>query len=467
MKINPKIFRAYDIRGKYPDEVNEDIAELIGHALVQFVNLQPTRPTSGYPDLQPTIVVGRDCRLSSPALFEALSRGMTDQGADIIDIGQVTTDTLYFAQGTLDTDGGVMITGSHLGGEKNGFKMLLRGPKFLCGDFGIPEIKKMVMEPKFKLEKTKGKITKKDILTDYINHILKIADAVGYKADLADLKMVIDAGNGVGGPIITAVFKKWSRLNLDQLVPLYFEPDGNFPNHEPNPLIPENTKDLQKKVQEVKADLGAAYDGDADRVIFIDERGQAISSDMIIGLIAEIFLKKEPGAAICYNLTCSHALPEKITELGGKPIRTRTGHAFMKEEMRRHKAIFGGEISGHIYYRDNFFAECGPLTCLLVLRILAEEKRPFSELIKDLQKYHRIGEVNFEVEDRIGKIKELEEKYSDGKIDYLDGLTCEYKDWWLNARPSNTEPLLRIVVEAKTKELAEEKLKEITESVKS
>ncbi len=445
--INPEIFRAYDVRGIYPTEINEEVAHKISQALVSFLNSQNLMVNN-------VIVVGRDCRLSSPSIFKSFSEGVIRAGVDVVDIGEVSTDTLYFALNFYQADSAVMITASHNPPEYIGVKMVARGQKFICGDWGISEIKKLVLGGKIKEAGRLGNVIETEVLSAYLQHILGLIDL----KRIRPLKVVVDAGNGMGGKIIEELAERAPV----KLFPLYFKPDGRFPNHLPNPLIPENIKDLQEEVAKRQASFGLALDGDADRTIFVDEKGEIISGDMIVALFAQYFLKKEPEANIVYNLTCSKSVPEIIKESGGRPIKTRTGHAFMKEAAKKHRAIFGGEISGHLYFQDVFYAECGGLVFLLMLKILSETKEPLSKLIKKFKRYHRIGEVNFEVEDREGTIKKLAEVYKEGHKDWLDGLTVDFNDWWFNARPSNTEPLLRIVIEAKEKKKVEEELKRIT-----
>ena len=448
MIINPKIFRAYDVRGIYPDELDEPAAARIGAALVQFLSEELKKQNS---DLQ--IVVGQDARISSPQIFQAFTKGVLGQGANIIDIGLVSTDTLYFALNHLKLNGGVMITASHNPAEYNGIKMMAQGPRFISADWGMPQIKKMVLEEKFKPNASLGTITQRKIIDEYVEYIISLIDLKVLKK----MKVVVDAGNGMGSLVIKELAKKLS-LNL---ICLYCDPDGTFPNHPPDPLIKENNKALQQQVLKSKADFGLALDGDGDRTIFVDEKGEVISGDMTIALLAQYFLQKNPGSTIVYNLTCSKSVPEIIKENNGRPIKTRTGHAFMKGAARKNKAIFGGEISGHLYFQDVYYAESGGLTLLLMIKILSASNQSLSELIKGFQRYARIGEVNFKIKDRQGSIKKLAEFYADGKQDHLDGLTVEYNNWWFNARPSNTEPLLRIVVEANDEKLAQEKFKQI------
>jgi len=446
-RVNPKIFHAYDIRGIYPDELNKEAAYKIGRAFIKFLK-------SKFHNSRMKIVIGRDCRLSSPKIFKAFSQGIIEEGANVINIGKVSTDVLYFALHYFKTDGAAMITASHNPPEYNGIKMLAKGSKYICADWGIPEIKEIVLKDKFnRTYCRKGKIVKKNVIQEYARHILKLVEL----KSIRELKVVVDAGNGMGGKVIKEIAAKIPI----KLIPLYFQPNGSFPNHLPNPLISSATKDIQKRVVKKKADFGLALDGDGDRTIFIDEKGKIISGDLIIALFAEYFLKNKPGENIVYNLTCSKVVPEVIKNAGGNPIRTRTGHAFMKEAARKSKAIFGGEISGHLYFRDMFYAESAGLVLLIMLKILSENKKPLSILIKKYKKYYRVGEINFKVKKRQETIKKIARIYKKGKQDWLDGLTVEFKNWWFNLRPSNTEPLLRLVIEAKNKKQLEKRKREI------
>jgi phosphomannomutase len=435
------IFKAYDIRGIYPSELNEETAYKIGRAFVKFLNVKE-------------VLVGQDGRISSPQLFESLARGITDQGADIIDIGLCSTPMFYF--GTAKYQAGIMITASHNPKEYNGFKLCRENAIPISGDTGIQDIKDLVNKNQFE-DKEKGKIIKKDIMDDFIKHNISFV-----KTD-KKLKIVVDAGNGMGGFTFPKIFE---RLHFD-FIPLYCEVDFNFPHHEPNPMKYKNLKDLQKKVIEEKADLGVALDGDVDRCVFVDENGDIITSDLIIPLVGKEMLKNHPGSTIMYNLICSKVVPEKIEELGGKAVMSRVGHSFIKKQMREEDAIFAGELSGHFYYKNNFFVESSFITTAMILNLIAGEDKPLSELIKPLKKYYKTEEISFEVEDKIAKMKELEEHFKDAKqISHLDGIKMEYDDWWFNVRPSNTEPLLRLNLEAKTKEKMEEMKGKISEIIR-
>lgn len=439
-RVDPKIFKAYDIRGIYPEELDEEIAYMIGRAFVAYLH-----PKS--------VAVGRDMRLSSPQIWDSLTRGITQYGCNVIDIGLCSTDGLYFAVGKFGYDAGIMITASHNPPEYNGMKMCKKEAVPLSGEQGIDQIKNLVLKGEFPEAKTKGEIKKHDIQDEYIAHLLSFIDAKKIKP----FKIVIDAGNGMAGKIVPDLFEKLPC----ELIPMYFELDGSFPHHIPSPIEPENIKPLQEKVQEEKADLGAAFDGDADRMFLVDQASNPLGGDMVTALVAKSLLKREKGATILYNLICSKTVPKIIEEDGGKPIRTRVGHALIKPLMKKHNAVFGGEHSGHFYFRNNWFADSGLIALMICLELISEENRPLSALIKSIDKFHRSGEINFKVKDQFQKMKEVEKHFSDQKIDHLDGLTIEFSDWWFNLRPSNTEPLIRLNIEASTPQLLEEKKKEL------
>ena len=431
--INPRIFAAYDVRGVYPTEINEDAAYRFGRALVVY--LKPAQ-----------VAVGRDMRLSSPSLAEALLRGITDQGADAIDLGLTTTDELYFAVGKFNYSAGVMITASHNPRQYNGFKTCREQAIALSSASGLNDIRDLVLKKEFPDPEAAGRVIRRDVTEDYINHALSFIDIHKIKP----LKIAADAGNGMAGMILPRVFK---RLPC-QLVPLYFELDGNFPNHPASPIEPQNMVDLQKAVRDNHADLGVAFDGDADRMFIVDEHGGLIGGDMVTALVAKSLLKKHAGAAILYNLICSRSTPETIERAGGRAIRTRVGHSFIKGLMREENAIFGGEHSGHFYFRDNWYADSGLIAFLIVLELICEEGQPVSELLKPIDTRFRSGEINSEVQNIPGKLKQLEEHYQaqGAQIDHLDGITVQFKDWWFNLRGSNTEPLVRLNVESRGSE---------------
>ena len=426
------IFKAYDIRGLYPEELDEARAEKIGAAAGKFFEGR-------------TIVVGRDMRRSGPALAEAVIRGLTRAGKDVVDIGAVTTPMVTFAVAHFRYDGGIMVTASHNPAKFNGIKLCGKGAAAVSYDTGIDAIEAMVLGGDIPSAPKPGSVAQRDVLAEYLQHVL------GAAGDIRGLKLVVDAGNGMAGMLMPPLLGKFQV----EVVPLYFELDGSFPHHDANTLKPENLVDLQKKVLETRADLGIAFDGDGDRVIFVDEQGVAISADLVTVLLAREALQAEPGATILYDLRSSWAVREEIEALGGRAVMTRVGHSFIKQTMRKEKAVLGGELSGHYYFRDNFDADSGAFTLLKMLSLLCRERKPMSQLIAPLQRYFASGEINSEVADKDAKIAELTHMYSCGRESGLDGLSVEFEDWWFNVRKSNTDPLLRLVVEATTRERME------------
>jgi len=434
------VFKAYDVRGVYPEELDEELAYRIGRAFALYL-----RPRH--------VVVGRDMRISSPALAEAIIRGLLDQGVDVTNVGLVSTDALYFAVGKYRFDGGVMVTASHNPPEYNGFKLCREEAQALSLDSGIGEIRDLVLRGEFPEPERRGTLVEGDILDDFAAHVLSFIDT----SIIKPFTIVVDAGNGMGGLIAPKVL---GRLPV-RIIPLYFELDGRFPNHVPNPIEPENVRDLQRAIREHGADMGIAFDGDADRMFILDEQARLVGGDMVTALVAKALLQKHPGAKIVYNLICSRAVPETIRQYGGVPIRSRVGHSFIKALMRQHDAIFGGEHSGHFYFRDNWYADSGIIAAVTVLELLSREGVTVSQAITPIDRYYRSGEINVEARDFAAVLQALEEHFHDGQIDHLDGLTVEYPDWWFNARPSNTQPLLRINVEATTPELLRKKTEEV------
>ena len=429
------IFKAYDVRGIYPDSINEDVVYKIGRAYV--IKFQPKK-----------ITIGRDMRISSPKLFEALVKGVTDQGCDVVDIRLVSTPAMYYSVWNYGYDGGLIVSASHNPPQYNGIKMVGKNAMPISGETGIYEIGKMIENLDPNLPENKGSVEKLEVMDTYVKHSLN------YKqGDLKKFKIVIDTANGMGGPIAAEFFK---HLNCE-LIHLYPELDGTFPNHEANPLKEENVKDLQKSVIENKADIGIGFDGDADRCSFIDEKGEIVASDLVIALVAKNLLEKEKGLKILYDVRCSKIVGEVIQENGGISGRCRVGHSLVKVQMKNENAKFAGELSSHFYLEDEHYAEAPFFVILKLLELMTHENKPLSELIKPLKKYSQSGEINSKVEDKQGKMKELAEKFNDAKINWLDGVTVEFSDWWFNVRPSNTEPYLRLNLEANTKELMEEK----------
>src|SRR5712692_9702127 len=440
--IDPSIFLAYDVRGIYGENLTDEVAYRIGRAAAQYLNATE-------------IAVGRDMRLSSPQLAEALIRGITDQGVNAIDLGMTTTDELYFAVGKFNYSAGAMITASHNPGKYNGIKFCRAQAFPISLDTGLADIRDLAISGNFSEPASKGSVTKRDVLDDYVTHALSFIDVSKVKP----LKVVIDAGNGMAGLVMPRVFEHLPC----ELVPLYFELDGTFPHHPASPIEPENMVDLQKKVREVGADLGAAFDGDADRMFPVDEHGNVVDGSMVTAIVAYSLLQKYPGSTILYNLIVSKSVPELVNRLGGKAVRTRVGHSYIKAEMRQLNAIFGGEHSGHFYFRDNWYADSGLIALLLTLELVSVEGKPLSELLKPLDRGVRSGEINTRVSDVQGKLYALEERY--GKqaqsVDHLDGVTFDFGDWWFNVRPSNTEPLLRLNIEANSREVMEQKRDEV------
>ena len=436
------LFKAYDIRGVVPDELTPDLAYKIGRALVDYL-----RPDE--------VAVGRDMRVSGPALAASLIEGIRDQGADVADLGLVSTDALYFAVGKYGYPAGVMITASHNPPEYNGFKICREEAKALSMDEGIGQIRDLVLGDALPAVERRGSVSQRDILDAYAEHVLSLVEV----AKIRPLKIAIDAGNGMAGETVPRVFKHLPC----EVVPLYFELDGTFPNHLANPIEPENVKDLQRTVLEQKCDLGAAFDGDADRVFLIDERGQFVGGDMTTAMVSVPMLKKHPGAAIVYNLVSSHSVPETIERHGGRPIRSRVGHSFIKALMRREDAVFGGEHSGHFYFRDNWYADSGLLALLTVLELMSEANASLSATLRPLDTRFRSGELNTEVPDPGAIVDRIEAVYraQGGRVDHLDGLTVEFPGWWFSLRASNTQPLLRLNVEADDPETLNQKTKEI------
>jgi phosphomannomutase len=439
------IFKAYDIRGSYPDELDEAMAKKIGAAFIQLLDAQ-------------RIVIGRDMRLSASTLAKAFIEGATFARASVTDIGMVTTPLLYYAIIEGRFGGGVMVTASHLPGGMNGLKLCREEAIPLSGDQGLPELERLVQaKPHVQgSHNAGGSCEEVDMSERYVEKLSTFVHSP------RPLKIVVDAGNGMAGPEVLGLCK---RVPLWQLVPLYMEPDGKFPHHIANPLLPEATHDLQALVRRERADIGVAFDGDADRCGFIDEQGERIPEDLVTALIAEFLLTKEPGATILYDLRSSRVVPETISRLGGKAVRTRVGHAFIKATMREVNALFAGELSGHYYYRDMGFTDNGIFTMIQMLNFLSLKKMPLSKLIRPLQTYYATGEININVRDKDAVFAALEARYTDARKDYLDGLTIAYDTWWFNLRASNTEPLMRLNLEANDRTTEEEKKKEILETI--
>jgi phosphomannomutase len=445
MKMKQEIFRAYDIRGIYPSTINEATAYLVGRAFVRFLK----KP-------RPKVVVARDNRLSSATLFKSLIKGLISQGAKVTDIGLSLTPVLYWASAHYNFDGGIMITGSHLGKEFNGFKLVREKAIPISKKTGLKEIQKLLSQPGSTTQP--GDQRKKKVLRDYLEFNLK---RFNLKA-LGPLKIVIDTANAVPGILIPELKKK---LPI-QIYSLFEKLDGNFPNHLPDPLRKENLSYLQEEVKKKKANLGVAFDGDGDRIIFVNEKGEIISGDLITAFLANLILKINPRAKILYDIRSSKIVEETIKEAGGKAFVWKIGHSFIKEKMRKENIFFAGEFSGHYYTKEDYFSEAPLFVLLKILEAISQTKKSLSFLIKPLKKYFHSGEINFKVKEKEKVLKALKEKFKRGKVLKIDGLRVNFKDWWFLARPSNTEDLFRLVVEAKTKKILEKRKKELTFLIK-
>ena len=444
--INPSIFKAYDIRGLYPAEINIEATYNIGRALVEFTEAKK-------------ISIGRDMRTSSPEMEEALVRGITDQGADVIRIGLVSTPIAYFSSWKLDVDAAVIITASHNPAEYNGMKFCFKNAVPIGEGSGMEEIRDLAIKGEFGEASKKGKVEENfEIKNQYIDYVAEF-----FNKDFAKKKIVVDFGNGMGA-IEKEIFEKFpENLEVDYL---FSELDGNFPGHEANPLKLETLETLQKTVLEKNADLGISYDGDADRVGFVDEKGMAVPMDYLIALLAKEVLKKNPGGLVLMDLRSSNAVKEVIEEAGGKVNFCRVGHSLIKKQMREQGAIFAGELSGHYFFQENSKAEMATLAVVMLLNLMNETGKKMSELVQELKRYFHSGEINSDVADKNAVMERLKEKYADGKLSTLDGIRIDFSDWWFNVRASNTEPKLRLNLEAKTKELIEEKRAEVLEIIR-
>lgn len=462
-----RVFKAYDIRGTYPDLLNDTMAWQIGYGSSKFL-LNDAAAAGDTTPMMKNVVVGRDMRSSSPSLSKQVMQGINDQGGDVIDIGMCDTSMIYFAINHLDCAGGVMVTASHNPPNYNGFKISKRKAKPVGEATGLADIRKhAAMVDKATLVKKDGRLEQRDLWPAYTRHVRDFLDTGSAK-----LKVVIDASNGMAGTMIPKVFGKQSSMGAApgiSLIELNFENTKNVFVHEPNPLVAANMKMTQDAVLANKADVGFCYDGDADRCMAVDEKGRIIGCDHLTALLAKHFLQKSPGAAIAYDLRSSKAVEEEITKAGGKPIRGRVGHVFMKGALADNNAVFGGELSGHFYFRDNFNADSGAIAMCTILSVMAKTGKSLSELIKPIARYSQSGEINFQIEDKDGALAQLRQAYgpasaSRGVIDELDGVTIDcFKTagWWCNVRKSNTEPLLRLNLEAKDQKTLEKVLAEI------
>jgi phosphomannomutase len=433
------IFKAYDVRGVYPDQLDEEVAHRVGRAMVELTRAK-------------RILVARDMRASSEPLSTAFISGVMTQGSDVADLGLASTDMVYFASGKMDLPGAVF-TASHNPAAYNGIKLCRPGAVPIGEDTGLLDIKGMVAANEFISGRRPGSVERISVMSDYVAHLLSLVDVKAIRK----LVVAVDAANGMGGLTVPAVLGK---LDLE-IIPLYFELDGTFPNHPADPIQPENLKDLIATVIDRGADVGLAFDGDADRVFLVDEKGEPVSGSLTAALVARSILAKHPGEKAIYSITSSRIVPETIREMGGEPIRSRVGHSFIKAVMREAGAIFGAEHSGHYYFRDHFFADCGLLAALHVLEVSSIQRKPLSEILASLRRYWASGEINMEVADKEAAMKTVAERFPEDRRDWTDGLTVEFDDWWFNLRPSNTEPLLRLNVEAADQALGEARRDEL------
>jgi phosphomannomutase len=447
--LDPKVFKAYDVRGIYPSELDEDGAYRIGRAYVDVF-----APKS--------VAVGRDMRLSSPAMAEGTIHGAAEAGADVVDVGLVGTEMIYFAVDALGLDGGVMVTASHNPKEYTGMKIVRGGALPVGGDSGLLDVRdRAAASAERSANQTRGQVRTEDIYPAFTERVLSFVDV----STIRPLRVVIDAANGMAGVMLPPILE---RLPIDA-VPCFFEPDGNFPNHEPNPLLPENREFIVRKVREEKADLGVAFDGDADRCFFVDDTGEFVPGDFVTALLAESMLRKEPGATVIYDVRASWAVPEVVKAAGGTPVVNRVGHAFIKHRMRETGAAFAGEISGHYYFRAFSQADSGTIPALLMLELVSQAGAPLSEILRPYREtYFLTGELNTRVTDVPLKLQELEERFgSEGQVSHLDGVSVSADQWHMNVRPSNTEPLLRLNLEARTRDLMERKRDEVLNVIRS
>jgi len=451
MSVNPSIFKAYDVRGLYPSEVNEEAARQIGRGFVSY--LQARR-----------IAVSRDMRLSSPSVAAAFIEGARAQGADVVDYGMMGTDMLYYAVARDGHDGGAQITASHNPKQYNGIKMVRREAFPLSGDAGICDIRDMIAGGSLPQEAaTPGSLSEMRIVDDYVEKVLSFIDP----SIIKPFNVVLDAGNGIGGMVAPLLFRRLPCRTTG----LCMEVDGTFPNHEANPLIEENRRDIVERVKAEKADIGIAWDGDADRVFFIDGTGEFVAGDFVTALLAEAFLIKHPGAKVVYDVRASYAVKDTVARYGGTSLMNRVGHAFFKRRMREENAIFGGEVTGHYYFRDFFYADNGFIPALLILELMSRKGQTLAELLAPLrEKYFISGEINTHLKDGTSaqeKMDGLAAMYTEGRVYAIDGISAEFHHWHFNVRASNTEPLLRLNLEATTQEMMEQKRDEVLAFIRS
>ncbi|MEN6575537.1 MAG: phosphomannomutase/phosphoglucomutase [Phycisphaerales bacterium] len=454
--MNPEIFKAYDIRGVYPDELCEEDAWKIGHATARFLPSLIKGYDRGLREAQ-SLVVSRDMRTHSEPLAQALIEGIRSAGVGVIDIGMIDTPQIYFAVNFLGTCGGIQVTASHNPAKYNGFKISGRGAIPIGVDTGLKEIKHMATALPHTKGNPTGRLEQRDLWPDYKKHVLQFL-----RPHLQRKKIAIDASNGMAGKAIPILLADVPV----EVVAINFEHTGKF-KHDPDPLKEKNLVQLKTMVKKNECDFGICFDGDADRMMMVDENGETISCDLLTALLVPYFLEKKPKSAIVYDLRSSRVVMEEIIKYGGTPRRERVGHSYMKKALRDTHAVFGGELSGHFYFEQNFYADSAAVMLMHTLNVVDEKNKPLSELIKPLRRYHSSGENNFRVDNKELRMEELARRYGEGKIDYLDGVTIDFKDWWFNCRPSNTEPLLRLNVEAKTRDLLKEKFGEIEQQLGS
>jgi phosphomannomutase len=447
--LDPAVFKAYDVRGLYPSQLDEDGAYRIGRAYVE--HFEPK-----------AIAVGRDMRLASPAMSRAAVDGCADGGADVVDLGLVGTEMLYHAVAELSLDGGICVTASHNPKEYTGMKIVRRGALPVGGDSGLAEIRALA-EAGFGAVERRGEVRLEDVWDGFVSKVISFVEPAG----IGPLRVVVDAANGMAGVMLPPVLERLPQLDV---VRCHFEPDGTFPNHEPNPLLPENREFIVAKVREAQADLGVAYDGDADRCFFVDDTGEFVPGDFVTALLAAAMLETSPGEKVIYDVRASRAVPETIERAGGVPLVNRVGHAFIKQRMRKEDAVFAGEVSAHYYFRDFSQADTGVVPFLLMLELLSRRAQKFSEILAPYrERFFLTGEINTPVADVPLKLQELKERYSaaGGRISHLDGISIDFEDWHFNVRPSNTEPLLRLNLEALSEELMLEKRDEVLELIRA
>ncbi len=447
--LDPKVFKAYDVRGIYGEELDEEGAYAIGRAFVEEFGSKQ-------------IAVGRDVRVHSPAMAAAAIDGAADGGADVIDIGMVGTEMLYFAVGERGLDGGIEVTASHNPKEYTGMKIVRGGALPVGGESGLLQVRDRALAIKDRPQgQSLGRVWQVDVYPAFVERVLSFVDA----ASIKPLRVVIDAANGMAGAMLPPVLE---QLPIDAMR-CFFEPDGTFPNHEPNPLLPENREFIIRKTTEEGADLGVAYDGDGDRCFFVDDTGDFVPGDFVTALLAELILEKEPGGKVIYDVRASWAVPETIERAGGVPLVNRVGHAYIKHRMRKEGAVFAGEVSAHYYFRDFSQADSGVIPFLLMLELISKRGRKLSQLLEPYRsRYFITGEINTPVSDVALKLQELEERFgSEGTVSHLDGVSVVSDDWHFNVRPSNTEPLLRLNLEARAQELMERKRNEVLEVIRS